>query len=352
MKGIMKAAVFKGIGHITVEERPIPECPEDGLLIKVYACGICGSDVRNYHNGLKDGITDQIMGHEIAGEVVEAGKRQDYFQKGERVALAPDVSCGHCWYCKRGMVNLCEHHRMLGTHFPGGYAQYLALPAEVLQHGFAERIPEGMSYEHAAFAETCSAVIACQKRNRVSMGDTVVIIGDGPVGCLHCEVARARGAKKIILIGRDKLEMARSFRPDVLLDGTEPAEKLIRTVRNETGGIGADLAVCAVPTAAVQQEALEMVRKQGTVVIYGGVPKDREDTILNSNRIHYGEITVTGAFSYPASGLSDALSALEAGSIHADQYINARVPLTEVVKGMEMISEGRALKVMIDPWLP
>lgn len=347
----MKAAVFKGIEQIVIEERAIPECPEDGLLIKVYACGICGSDVRNYHNGLKDGITDQIMGHEIAGEIIEAGKKQDYFRKGERVALAPDVSCGHCWYCKRGMVNLCEHHRMLGTHFPGGYAQYIALPAEVLRHGFIECIPEGMSYEHAAFAETCSAVIACQKRNQVSLGDTVVIIGDGPVGCLHCEVARARGAKKIILIGRDKLEMARSFMPDVLLSGTEPVEKLVEAVLHETGGTGADIVICAVPTVTVQQEAVEMVRKQGKVVIYGGVPKDRQDTILNSNKIHYGEITVTGAFSYPASGLSDALSALEAGNIHADKYVNARVSLEHVVKGMEMISKGEALKVMIDPWM-
>lgn len=351
LKGIMKAAVFKDVEQIVLEERPIPECPEDGLLIKVHACGICGSDVRNYHNGLKDGVKNQIMGHEIAGEIVEAGKGQNYFRKGERVALAPDVSCGHCWYCKRGMVNLCEHHRMLGTHYPGGYAQYIALPAEVLQHGFIERIPDGMSYEHAAFAETCAAVIACQKRNRVSLGDTVVIIGDGPVGCLHCETARARGAKKVIMIGRDKLELARSFMPDVLLDGTEPVEKLVEAVRNETDGIGADIAICAVPAAIVQQEALEMVRKQGTVVIYGGVPKDREDTVLNSNRIHYGEITVTGAFSYPAVGLSDALSALEAGSIHAEKYINARVSLGDVVKGMEMISRGEALKVMIDPWM-
>ena len=150
---------------------------------------------------------------------------------------------------------------------------------------------------------------------------------------------------------RKNLEMARSFHPDVLLDGTQPAEKLVGTVRNETDGIGADIAICAVPTAAVQQEALEMVRKQGTVVIYGGVPKNRQDTVLDSNRIHYGEITVTGAFSYPASGLSDALSALEAGSIHAERYINARVSLMEVEKGMEMIEKGRALKVMIDPWM-
>lgn len=351
MKGIMNAAVFKDIGHMEIEKRPIPDCPADGVLIKIYACGICGSDVRNFHNGLKDGIRDQIMGHEIAGEVVETGEQAEVFHTGQRVALAPDVSCGSCWYCKRGLVNLCEHHKMLGTHYPGGYAQYIALPGEVLKRGFVELIPEGMSYEHAAFAETCSAVLACQERNQVSLGETVVIIGDGPVGCLHCEVARSRGAAQIIMIGRDKLDMAASFQPDLLLDGAGCSEELVDEVRSRTGNRGADIVICAVPSVMVHQEALEMVRKRGRVVIYGGVPKHNEISNLNSNLIHYGEITLTGAFSYPASGLYDALSALENGHIHAEKYINAKVSLYDVVKGMDMITKGQALKVMIDPWL-
>lgn len=351
MNGLMKAAVFHDAEDIVLEERPIPACPEDGLLVKVFACGICGSDVRNYHNGLKDGIKNQIMGHEIAGEVIEVGAKVNRFHIGDRIALAPDVSCGHCWYCKRGLVNLCENHRMLGTHFPGGYAQYLALPADVLNHGFVERIPEGMTYEEAAFAETCAAVLACHNRNNVGMGQTVVIIGDGPVGCIHCETAKARGAQKVIMIGRDKLELAKSFAPDVLLDGTRPVEELVAEVRKQTDGVGADIVICAVPTVVVQEEALEMVRKRGTVVIYGGAPKTRQMSSLNSNLIHYGEITVTGAFSYPATGLSDALAALQAKQIHAEKYLGAKVSLANVPEGMNMVTSGQALKVMIDPWM-
>lgn len=351
MNNTMKAAVFKDIKNIVTETLPIPECPDDGLLIKVYSCGICGSDVRNFHNGLKDGITNQIMGHEIAGEVVEAGKEVTRFHIGDRVALAPDISCGQCWYCKRGLVNLCENHRMLGTHFPGGFAQYVALPGVVLQHGFVELIPNEMSYDHAAFAETCSAVIACQKNCKVTLGDTVVIIGDGPVGCLHCEVARAHGAKTIIMIGRDKLELAKTFEPDILLDSRAPSEELVAQVRAHTNGLGADIVILALPVVSVQQQALEMVRKRGTVVIYGGVPKDKQMTSLDSNMIHYGEITVTGAFSYSSTGLSDALSALAAGNIHAEKYINGKVSLNNVVHGIEMLTRGDALKVVIDPWM-
>jgi len=350
MNGTMKAAVFKDIENIIVEERPIPECPEGGILIKVHACGICGGDVRNYHNGLKGGVTNQIMGHEIAGEVVKTDQCVSRFKVGDRVALAPDVSCGECWYCKRGLVNLCVSHRMLGTHFPGGYAQYMALPQEVMQRGFVELIPENMSYDFAAFAETCSAVIACQKYNNVSLGDRVVIIGDGPVGCLHIETARARGASMVVLVGMDKLALAEQFHPDFLLDNHDP-DAVTAKILELTDGIGADIVISAVPSVIPQQQAINMVRKRGRVVIYGGTPKNREMTTLNSNTIHYNEITITGAFSYPAIGLSEALSAIHTGKITAEKYLNAKVSLEDVVKGMEMSQRGEALKVLIDPWM-
>lgn len=347
MTGMMQCAVFHGPGDLRIEQRPIPACPSGGLLVKVMACGICGSDVRNFASGLKGGVTHQIMGHEISGIVVEADGA-GRFAVGDRVALAPDVSCGTCWYCRRGLVNLCEHHRMLGTHFPGGYAQYVALPQEVLEHGFVERLPEGMRFTHAAFAETASAVLACQKRIGVSLGDRVLIIGDGPVGCLHVEAARARGAGLIMLAGLDRLELARRFAPDRLLNNAQP-DQVVREVLEATGGIGADAVICAVPSVRVQQQAIDACRKRGTVVIYGGVPKHSEVTQLNSNAIHYGEITLTGAFSYPATGLYDALWAIQARQIDADAYITEKLPLERVLEGIEMVRTGAALKVMLLP---
>ncbi len=345
----MKAAVFKNIGNIQIEEVPMPTCPANGLLVKVIACGICGGDVRNYHNGLKGGVTNQIMGHEIAGEIVEAAGDVSGFHVGDRVALAPDVSCGQCWYCKRGLVNLCQNHKMLGTHFPGGYAQYIALPQEVVQRGFIEKIPDDMSYEHAAFAETCSAVIACQNYNNIGFGDRVVIIGDGPVGCLHIEVARARGASTIIMVGMDKLELAKQFNPDHLLNNSEP-DKVVEKVIDITDGIGADVVICAVPSVTIQPYAIRMLRKRGKAIIYGGVPKDKELSQLNSNLIHYNELSIVGAFSYPSIGLYDAIQAIHSKVISADKYINAKLPLERVVDGMEMIKSGKALKVILMPW--
>lgn len=347
MDNMMTAAVFRGPGVIETECRPIPACPPGGILIRVAACGICGSDVRNFSAGLKDGVTNQVMGHEIAGVVVESDCEK--FPVDSRVALAPDVSCGECWYCKHGFVNLCQSHKMLGTHFPGGFAQYLAAPREVLEHGFVEPMPAGMAFEHAAFAETAAAVVACQKRVGITKGDTVLIIGDGPVGCLHIEVARAYGAERIILLGRDRLTLAESFAPDYLIDNGDP-EAASAQIRNICGDIGPDVVICAVPTTAVQQQAVELVRKRGTVVIYGGVPKTAPMTELDSNLIHYGEITVTGAFSYPATGLADALEMIAKGAVHPEKYIGATVGLSEIVQGIDKIKSGQALKVMVDPW--
>lgn len=349
MKGKMKAAIFRDIEDMRVESIDIPDCPADGVLVKVHACGICGSDIRNFSNGLKDGVKNQIMGHEIAGEVVVVGADCLGFAVGDRVATAPDVSCGVCWYCRRGLVNLCENHKMLGTHFPGGYAQYMALPGQVLLHGFVEKIPAGLSYPHAAFAETAAAVVACQQRINISLGDTVVIIGDGPVGCLHVQTAKARGAGCVILIGRDRLALAEVFSPDYLLDNADPAA-CIEKVLTATQGRGADFVISAVPTVAVQQQGICMLRKRGTLVIYGGVPKNNEMAALNSNQIHYGEMTVTGAFSYPATGLQMALGAILTGKIEPDKYISEPVSLGEIVKAMEDVKSGKAMKAMINPW--
>ena len=344
----MKAAVFEGIGKIVYRDVADPTLPPGSLLVKVMACGICGGDVRNFQYGLKDGVTGQIMGHEIAGEVI--GTDAEFFDAGERVALAPDVSCGNCYYCKRGLVNLCLSHKMLGTHYPGGFAQLLAVPKEILERGFIERIPKNMPFAYAAFAETAAAVIACQKRLGIGLGDRIAIIGDGPVGCLHTEVARAGGVEKIALIGMDKLALAEAFAPDHLLDNRRP-ETVIQAVRDMTEGIGADAVIVAVPSVKPLGQALSMVRKRGTVVIYGGVPKTDEIAAVNANHIHYNEISITGAFSYPRTGLADALSAIAAGKIHPERYIGSPIPLSDVLKGMKMIMEGQALKIILDPWM-
>lgn len=345
---MMKASVFVGIEKFVVRDVEVPECEEDGILVKVEACGICGSDIRNYHSGLRGGIKQQIMGHEIAGIVEEVGSAVEKFKIGDKIAIAPDVSCGECYYCKRGLVNLCVNHKMVGTHFPGGFAQYVYLPNEILTRGMVHHIPEGLSFDEATISEPASSVLACQEYNNIIAGDTVVIIGDGPIGCLHIEVARARGATKIIMVGHMRRDSAHKFNPDYIINSTvqDPVEEVLKI----TGGLGADAVIIANPVAKTQEQGVEMVRKRGKVIIFGGVNKNNPMTSLNSNLIHYNELSIIGSFSYPTTAHQEALKLINEGKISARKYISKYVSLEEISEGIDYAEHGKGIKVVIKPW--
>ncbi len=343
----MRAAVFEGPERLVVQDVPVEECGPEDIIIKVHACGICGSDIRNYRTGLKGDVTRQIMGHEYSGTVTEIGKSVTRYKVGERVAVAPDVSCGSCYYCRRGWGNLCVNHKMIGTHWPGGFAEYCHFSGYVLDHGMVHHVPEGVDLEDAAMAEPASSVIAAQENAGVGLGDTVLILGDGPIGCLHTEIARARGASRVIMVGLMRLKEAERFEPDALIDAA--SQDPVEEVRRLTGGMGADVAICANPVASTQEQAVESVRKRGRVVLFGGVPKDKPMTSLNSNLIHYNELVVAGAFSYPAYIHQKALMAILGGQIHPQKYFNYKVGLGEIGDAFAAAAEGKALKALVLP---
>jgi len=341
----VKAAVYKRPMMIKIEERELEKCGDNDIIVKIHACGICGSDIRNYKSGLRADVGEQIMGHEFTGVVIETGRNVAKYKIGDRIAGAPDVSCGECYYCKQGLVNLCDNHRMLGTHWPGGFAEYIHIPEDVLKNGMIHHIPEGVSLDEAALSEPASSVIACQEDAGVSLGDTVVIFGTGPIGCLHTEIARARGAGRIILVGRRRLKMAEPFGADHLISvlDSDPVEE----IRKITGGFGADIAICANPAAETQNMAVESVRKRGKVILFGGLPNGNSMTSLNSNTIHYREISVTGSFSYNAEIHKKALLAIKNGQINPEKYFNLILPLERITEGFEAALDGRSLKVLI-----
>jgi L-iditol 2-dehydrogenase len=343
----MKVAVFEKPGTMHVTQRPMPVCGPDDIIIKVHACGICGGDIRNFFTGLRYGIESQVMGHEFSGTVVEKGKRVTKFALSDRVAVAPDVSCGICWYCTHDMVNLCENHRMIGTHWPGGFAEYVHLPQEVLAHGFVHHIPEGVSLTDACLSEPASSVIAAQERIGLAEGDSILILGDGPIGCLHIEVAKSRGAKTILLAGRSRLEAARQFGPDCLLNYEK--DDILSACKELTDGRGVDYAICANASVESQQIAVDAVRKRGKVVVFGGAPKKEPWTILNSNTIHYNEIEVIGTFSYQIRHHIEALKALQMGNLHPDLYFTKTVGLDDIVQGFMAAKRREALKVLVKP---
>jgi L-iditol 2-dehydrogenase len=352
----MKAAFLVGEKQYRVLDVPDPETPEDGVVLQVHACGVCGSDLRRWREGPNPGecsipgFNGIIAGHEVGGGVISTGDRVTKYKVGDRLAVAPDIHCGECYYCQRGMFNLCDKLHYLGISplYPGGFAEQMVLTQEVLTLGIVHRIPDGLSTLHAALAEPASSVLACHQKAGTSLKDTVVVIGAGPIGCLHIAIAKAAGARVIISEpSATRREMALKFKPDAVIDPSQ--EDFVACIRELTGGLGADLMICANPIPATQDEAVRAVRKGGRVVLFGGLPKANPMTVLDSNIIHYGEIEVVGAFSYHPTMHALALDTLHRGIIPAEHIITHQFPLDRIDRAFDTADSGIGLKVIVVP---
>ncbi|HAJ36587.1 MAG TPA: hypothetical protein DCL15_12945 [Chloroflexi bacterium] len=346
----MKAAIQTGVRQFEVREVPDPILPDDGVILRVTACGVCGSDLRRWREGLPPGVDGIIPGHEIAGEVIAVGGGVSHLAVGDRLALAPDIHCGRCWYCQRGLFNLCDHTRLLGITpgYPGGFAEKLAVTGEVLANGIAHPIPAGLPDEIAALAEPCSSVLASHLKTNTSLNDVVVVIGAGPIGALLVMIAKVRGARALIVVRSERRrELIARFEPDAIIDSSR--EDMVARVRELTHGLGADIAICANPDASTQAAAVQMVRKGGKVVLFGGLPKANPTTTLDGNRIHYGEIEVLGAFSYHPTAHAMALDLFARGAIPIDRLITHRFSLDEIDAAFATANSGEGLKVIVTP---
>lgn len=345
----MKSATLIGPRAIEIHEVPEPTTPSDGLKMKVKACGICGSDIRRWKEGPPAGEKEITPGHEAAGVVVEVGKDVKYFKEGDRIAIAPDIHCGHCYYCKRGMYNVCDDLRLVGITpgYPGSFVEYQIITGEMLENGIVHPIADTTPFSSAAMAEPSCSVLATHRKLGDSLNDVIVVIGAGPIGCLHVIVSKARGARPVVSQRSEfRRKMVERFEPDLIVNPLE--EDLVQRVRDFTNGLGADVVVCANPAAETQTQAVEMVRKGGRVVLFGGLPKANPMTSLNSNIIHYGEIEVVGDFSYHPSIHELALQLIDRNVIPAEQLITDRFSLDQVQQGFEKAAQGLGLKVLIE----
>jgi len=344
----VKAAFLVESQYYEVREVPDPIPPDDGLIIQVKACGVCGSDIRRWREGPPSHGEPLIGGHEIAGIVTQIGSHVNNYQVGDRLAIAPDVHCGNCYYCHRGMYNLCDHLHLIGISpgCHGGFAEKMLVNGEMLQNGIVHLLPSEISYIEGALAEPCSSVLACHAMTETSLQDFVVIMGAGPIGCLHLSVAKSRGARVLISEPNPiRRKMAERFDPDLIVD---PTVQNLNSITNKcTKDVGADIVICANPISATHQQAVELVRKRGKVVLFGGLPKDNPMTTLDANRIHYGEIEVLGSFSYHPTFHELALEVLRSKNIMAEKVITHQLSLEEINTAFQTAASGEALKVIL-----
>lgn len=344
----MKAAYLTGPKTFELRDVENPAVPNDGLVLEVRACGICGSDIRRWKEGPPAGSGGVVPGHEAAGVVIAVGSNCSRFAVGDNLAVAPDVHCSNCYFCRRGMYNLCDDPRFVGITpgYPGGFAEKMALTGEILTDGIVHKMPDGLSFEHAAVSELCCSILSAHNKAGTRPGDTVVVLGAGPAGCLLTAIAKRRGARTVICEPTaTRREMAERFEPDLIIDPVN--RDATEAVKEFTKGLGADVVICANPVAQTQTQAVNMVRKAGKVFLFGGLPKANPMTTLDSNIIHYGEIEVIGAFSYHPTVHELAMDLLSQGKIPADLLITHKFDLSQINEAYETASAGKALKVLI-----
>ncbi len=346
----MKAVVIKAPMDFGVEEVPVPK-PEPGdLLVKVKACGLCGSDLRTLRSGHRKVKFPWVVGHEICSEVVEAGEHyKGNLKKGDLLSVGPLAYCGHCNYCVAGEYDLCENQLEIGQKWWGGFAEYMVLPEAALKLGNIRKVPADANPVHIAVVEPVSSCVNAQEKAAVGLGETVVIIGSGPIGCIHINLARLRGASRIYIIdiSEDRLGFAEPFGPDALINAavTDPVMK----VRELTGGIGADVIIAATPAPVAAVQAVEMAKKGGRIIQFGGMPKDNSKPQIDMNIVHYNGLHIIGTTTFAPKHNLTAMELVITGKIHVDKLVTHTFPLSDFKKGAELALEGKVLKGVFLP---
>jgi L-iditol 2-dehydrogenase len=352
----VRAAIWKGPGEMGVGTAPDAECPEDGVLLHVLACGVCGTDVRSFYNGDRRIEAPWVLGHEISGEVVEIGPRAEEemieagIAIGDAVHCISTLWCGHCRLCRSGAENLCLNGELMGFDHPGAYADRVAIPNIALKNLF--RIPDGLSAAHATFADPLSDVICGHKDIAIGLDDAVAVIGAGPVGTAHAALARLQGAGQVLLLERTarRLDLARAILGDERLAYVDVDEEDgTAAVQRTTGGFGADVVIVACSSDKAQEQAMEMAAPRGRVLFFGGLPKGTTHIQFPSNVLHYQEVQVHGSY---ASRHRDQVAALDmlaadAGGIRS--VVSDVIGLDETPDAFPRIRAGEALKVVVAP---
>lgn len=342
----MMAAVLYGKENLRVEPVAVPKIGTGDLLVRVKAALTCGTDVkvflRGYHARMI--VPPAVFGHELAGDVVEVGEGVTKFACGQRVVAANSAPCHDCYYCQRGLENLCEN--LLFNN--GAYAEYIRIPARIVEKN-TYAIPSHVGYQDAALAEPLACVLRGIEETGIQPGNSVAVIGLGPIGQMFVRMAKLAGAR-VIALGRrqSQLDRAAKLGADEVIEVVEPADA-VSAVRALTGGRGAEVAIEAVGTPVTWEMAAHMLRRGGTVNFFGGCPSDARVT-LETSLLHYSEITCKASFHHTPGHIQRALQVISEGSVTARDFVKGQEPLQNMLEVMRyLMSHNGHMKTAIIP---
>jgi len=339
----MRVAMYYSNSDVRLEELPIPRIGPGEILVKVIACGICGSDVLEWYR-IK--TAPRVLGHEIGGVVEEVGEGVDTFKEGDRVFVSHHVPCNTCRCCLKGHHTACDtlHH----TNFdPGGFAEYVRVPALNVDRG-TFLLPEEMSFEDSVFVEPLACVVRGQRLSGIQPGDTVLVLGSGIAGILHIQMARIAGAARIIAtdIHPFRIDAARRFGADLSLSGQENVAERLRQFNN--GALADRVILCTGAKPAISQ-ALSCVERGGTLLFFA-VPPPGEDVPMPMGRFWRDEVTVRTSYAAAPSDIAVSIELIRSQRVDTRGMITHRLPLSEAQRGFELVARAAdSLKVIIYP---
>jgi L-iditol 2-dehydrogenase len=343
----MTAAVLYGKEHLEIEQVDVPSIGPGDVLVRVRAALTCGTDVKVFKRGYHARMIKPpaLFGHELAGDIVAVGPLAKGFAVGQRVTAANSAPCGDCFYCSRGQENLCED--LLFNN--GAYAEYIRIPERIVQKNL-HVLADGVGYQDAALAEPLACVMRGLEESGVRSGDTVAIVGLGPIGMMFVRLAKAVYQARVIAIGRRQPQLDRAARmgADALILNKDGADA-VSAVKRMTHGRGADIVIEAVGLPELWQLGVHMLRRGGVVNFFGGCASGTE-VRLDTNLLHYSEITCKASFHHTPALMRKALESITRGYVTAKDFVNGVEPLANLLEVMQhLMSHNGHLKTAIIP---
>jgi len=343
----MRAAVFRGPNELKLEEVKKPEINEHEVLVRVNASAVCGTDVRIFEGKKTKGVrTPSVIGHELVGTIEEVGNQVKGFFAGDRVGVMPVIPCRKCYYCLNGRENVCANRTAIGYEYDGGFAEYVRIPSSALEAGNLVKIPDHLTFEQAVITEPLACCINGQRKANVKMGDVVVVIGGGPIGLMHVQLAKIAGASTVILS-----EPIGHRREKALLAGADFAvnpdiESLEDIVLSETDGLGADAVIMAIGVPFLVNTSANLLKKGGTLNLFAGFTKGVMSEI-DPNVIHYNEITMNGTSALTRADYHKSLSLIASGQINTEVITTIGYTLDDIEKAIMDVKNGNGMKTVI-----
>jgi L-iditol 2-dehydrogenase len=345
---------MRDVGAIELQDVDRPGLDPAGAVLRVEACGICGTDARTFFNGDPRAPAPWLLGHEPVGVIEEVGpdaSLPEGLAKGDRAFLGSILTCGECRLCREGYQNLCLHEELYGfSPHPGAYAEWASVPPIGVKNLMP--LDAGLPGHLATVADPLACALNGIEALDIRMGDAVVILGAGPIGCMQALMARDRGAGRVYLleVSGPRLELAVEAVGAFVDDAWVPeSDNGVEAVMDRTEGFGAERVIVAAPSREAQQAALVMAARRGNVVYFAGLPKSNPVVPFDANQLHYKELSVLGAYGCTPRQYRIALDLLSRRRSVLERVVTHRLPLVRIADGFAAIRDGSALKVVIEP---